>query len=250
MCCQGLRAPFLRVARDGQTLPDARFTRGGGVGAMIGDQLDDAALVRLFADGSTMVLQGLHRTHPPLIAFAQQLGADLGHPVQVNAYVTPAQSRGFDAHYDVHDVFVLQLAGEKRWLIHRPVHPHPLRDQPWTDHRAAVERAARGEPLLDVVLTPGDALYLPAGYLHAAEALGATSAHLTVGVHTWNRSHLLDRVIRRLGAVEALRAPLPLGIDVGDPESIAAEFTRTIDLLRGELDTIAPADVTAGLRRA
>ena len=91
------------------------------------------AVLRLFADGSTVVLQGLHRLWPPLIEFADQLAADLGHPTQVNAYITPPSSRGFSPHYDVHDVFVLQVAGEKHWRIHEPVLPDPLRTQPWTD---------------------------------------------------------------------------------------------------------------------
>ena len=88
------------------------------------------------------MLQALHRVWPPIIDFCQQLAADLGHPVQANAYVTPPQNQGFDDHYDVHDVFVLQVAGRKRWSIHAPVHPAPLRNQPWTDRRDAVRRAA------------------------------------------------------------------------------------------------------------
>ena len=91
-------------------------------------------MLRLFAEGSTVVLQGLHRLWPPLIEFADQLAADLGHPTQVNAYVTPPSSRGFSPHYDVHDVFVLQVAGEKHWTIHEPVltrsPAHPAVDRP------------------------------------------------------------------------------------------------------------------------
>ena len=64
-------------------------------------------------------------------------------PRQVNAYVTPAQNTGFSDHYDVHDVFVLQVAGEKRWRIREPVHPSPLRDQPWTDRRSESSRPPR-----------------------------------------------------------------------------------------------------------
>ena len=30
---RGLRTPFLRMAKDGSTLPDRAFTRGGGIGA-------------------------------------------------------------------------------------------------------------------------------------------------------------------------------------------------------------------------
>jgi hypothetical protein len=227
-----------------------RFTRGGGVGATINDQVDDAALTRLFADGATIVLQGLHRTHAPIVDFASALAADLGHPVQVNAYVTPPQAQGFSDHYDVHDVFVLQVAGEKRWFIREPVLRHPTQDQPWMDRRAAVEQAAQREPLLDVVLRPGDALYLPAGYLHAAQALGETSAHLTVGVRVWTRHHLLAEVLAQLAAVESLREPLPLGIDVTDPASLGLELAETVDSLRAALLDISTDDVAARMRRA
>ncbi|MYS16752.1 cupin domain-containing protein, partial [Streptomyces sp. SID4982] len=178
---RGLRTPFLRVARNGTVLPESSYTSPGGVGATVPDQLDDTALWRLFADGATLVLQALQRTWAPVGDLCAGLSAELGHPVQANAYVTPPQSQGFDAHYDVHDVFVVQIQGSKRWLVHEPVHPEPLRDQPWTDHRTAVAEAAEGPAYIDTVLEPGDVLYLPRGWLHAARAKGEVSIHLTLG---------------------------------------------------------------------
>ncbi|WP_093607660.1 cupin domain-containing protein [Streptomyces indicus] len=214
---RGLRTPFLRVAKDGATLPEASFTSPAGVGASIGDQLDDTALWRSFADGATLVLQALHRTWEPVADLAARLGTELGHPVQANAYITPPQNRGFDDHYDVHDVFVLQIAGTKRWMIHEPVHPDPLRDQPWTDHRAAVAQAAKDDPYLDTVLEPGDVLYLPRGWLHAAQAQGAVSIHLTLGVHTWTRHALAEQLAQSALALlredPEMRASLPLGAE-------------------------------------
>jgi hypothetical protein len=214
---RGLRTPFLRVAKDGSTFPDSSFTSPAGVGATISDQLDDTALWRRFADGATLVLQALHRTWEPVADFSTRLSTELGHPVQANAYITPPQNRGFDDHYDVHDVFVLQIAGTKRWIIHEPVHTDPLRDQPWTDRRSAVAEAAKGEAYLDTVLEAGDALYLPRGWLHAAQAQGEVSIHLTLGVHSWTRYALAEQLAQAalalLGDDPEMRRTLPLGVD-------------------------------------
>ncbi|MFF1920405.1 cupin domain-containing protein [Streptomyces sp. NPDC058221] len=243
---RGLRTPFLRVAKNGSTLPGSSFTSSAGVGATIADQLDDTALWREFADGATLVLQALQRTWSPVADFSAGLSAELGHPVQANAYVTPPQNRGFDDHYDVHDVFVLQIEGTKRWIVHRPVHTDPLRDQPWTDHRSAVAEAAQGEPHIDTVLGPGDVLYLPRGWLHAAEAQGEVSIHLTLGIHTWTRYELAEQLTRAALAVlrddPRMRASLPLGVD---------EPAGEADMVRERLaEAVAEADAAPLFHRA
>jgi bifunctional lysine-specific demethylase and histidyl-hydroxylase NO66 len=248
---RGLRTPFLRVAKNGNTLPDRAFSEGGGVGAAIADQVSDDQLLRLFADGATIVLQGLHRTWEPILAFSQELAADLGHPTQVNAYVTPAQNTGFSDHYDVHDVFVLQIAGEKRWRIRRPVRESPLRDEPWTDRRAAVEAAAQEEPLIEATLRPGDCLYLPRGYLHAATALGDVSTHLTIGVHPWTRRHLTDelvsRAVRRASQDERVRQSLGVGVDLSDETSWAADLDVVRESLIRAIRDLPPVDLRDSL---
>ena len=244
---RGLRTPFLRVAKNGSTLTEGSFTAPGGVGAGVADQVSDDKLVRLFADGATMVLQGLHRVWPPIIALAQQLAAELGHPVQVNAYVTPPQNQGFSDHYDVHDVFVLQIAGEKRWSIHAPVLDAPLRSQPWTDRRRAVEQQAQQAPLIEAVLRPGDCLYLPRGFLHAAVALGGVSTHLTIGVHSWTRyalaEQLLDQALRTVASDPDVRRSLALGVRFDDPASFgedqeAARTALVTALQRADLEQV------------
>jgi bifunctional lysine-specific demethylase and histidyl-hydroxylase NO66 len=252
---RGLRTPFVRVAKQGTTLPDRAFTRGGGIGAGVADQVSDDALLGLFADGATLVLQGLHRVWAPVLEFSQQLAADLGHPTQVNAYVTPPESTGFSDHYDVHDVFVLQVEGEKRWRIRRPVHLLPLRTQPWTDHRSEVEAAAASTaPLIETTLRPGDCLYLPRGFLHSATALGGVSIHLTVGVHPWTRHGLAEQLasvaLQRVAGDPELRAALPLGTSVGDPAALGAEVERARAALQRALAEADPADLAPALGAA
>lgn len=245
---RGLRTPFLRLARDGTVVSSAQFTGGGGVGAQVGDQILDDRVLRLFAEGCTVVLQGLHRTWRPLTDLARQLGAELGHPVQVNAYVTPPSSQGFAAHYDVHDVFVLQIAGRKRWRVHEPVHPEPLRNQPWQEHAGAVADRATEPAVLDEVLTAGDALYLPRGYLHSARALGEVAAHLTVGVHVLTRYDLVEAVCALAVDDVRLRQTLPLGIDVTDPAQLEGHLAATVEALVGALRAAEPAEVARSLR--
>ncbi|WP_270887005.1 JmjC domain-containing protein [Pedococcus sp. 5OH_020] len=248
---RGLRTPFLRVAKAGTTLPERTFTRGAGVGATISDQVSDDALFAQFRAGATLVLQGLHRVWAPVLRLSQELAAELGHPTQVNAYVTPPESTGFSDHYDVHDVFVLQVEGEKQWRVRPPVHPLPLRNQPWTDRRAAVQEAAEGAPLLETTLRPGDCLYLPRGYLHSATALGGVSIHLTVGVHPWTRhtvgQHVLRLALARAAQDPQVRCSLPLATDAVDPRAHPAEVDLVRAALHKAIDDLDVAELASAL---
>jgi hypothetical protein len=244
---RGLRTPFLRMAKDGSVLAASRFTRGGGAGAGAPDQVADDKVLALLGDGATLVLQGLHRTWPPVIELANELSADLGHPVQVNAYITPPQNQGFAAHYDVHDVFVLQITGTKQWRVHEPVLIDPLPEQNWEQRRDAVAARAAEPPVIDTVLAPGDALYLPRGYLHSAQALGEFSIHLTVGVHPITRHRIMREIVASTRNEAQLRRSLPMGVDLGDPSVLAAEFEATVAALRAHLESAEPTGSAAAI---
>lgn len=225
---RGLRLPFFRMVRDGETLPASSVTRSVMSGdRRIGDMADPDKIREHFADGATLVLQSLHRSYPPLVGFCRELADELGHPTQCNAYVTPPGSQGFAAHHDTHDVFILQVDGRKRWNIYPPVHPLPLADQSGAgrddDGRLLADDAT---PVLSVELEPGDALYLPRGYIHAAETAEDRSIHLTVGilVHRWH--DVLRDLVTLAGQDPDFRAALPLATaDLGSENS-----TRPLDL--------------------
>jgi ribosomal protein L16 Arg81 hydroxylase len=245
---RGLRTPFLRVAKQGTVLPAGRFTGSGGTGAEVGDQVADDKIMQLYADGATLVLQGLHRLWPPLIDFARRLGAELRQPLQVNAYLTPAGNQGFATHYDTHDVFVLQVDGTKRWRVHPPVLTDPLERQAWGGRADEISATADGPPALDVVLAPGDALYLPRGWLHSAAAQDGRSLHLTIGIRALTRYALVEELLALAADDARLRATLPFGLDVSDAEAVEPELTETVEALRDWLLTAEPAAVADRLR--
>jgi hypothetical protein len=179
-----------------------------------------------FEAGATIVLQGLHLSWEALAVFCRSLEQELAHPAQANAYFTPRDSKGLPVHHDTHEVFSLQVAGEKRWLVYEPLHELPLKNQ-----RYKPEMGEPGELAHDVTLQAGDALYLPRGWLHEAVTSDTDSLHITVGinVYTWidafkaalreceddaafrrepageGAEELLERLRLRLGAEDVLR---------------------------------------------
>ena len=220
----GARRPTFRLVRDGSPLPPERSTRSVRIG---GARLDDVAdLARIAAavdEGATLVMQSLQRTSIPLGHLCRALERATSHPVQANAYLTPAGAAGLGAHHDDHDVLALQVIGTKRWEV---------------------------EDLGPVLTRPGDVLYIPAGVRHEAAAQDAASLHLTVGII---RVTVAQALKRRLDTIAALDAPLPLGF--ARPEGTDAlrgvlrdGAARAADAL-GELETVAAADAVADAER-
>lgn len=204
---RALRTPFFRTVAQGSGLPDPVRTVTAG-NRRIGDLVDPDRLFTQYADGATLVLMSLHRLHPPVAALCRQLAAELGHPIQCNAYLTPAgDAQGFAFHHDTHDVLVLQVSGRKRWIVHEPVLPLPLPSQA----RAGADLVPAGaEPLLDVELEAGDCLYLPRGFVHAAQTTDEPSVHLTVGILTTTLYDVLSDALSLAGQQVRFRDGLPI----------------------------------------
>jgi lysine-specific demethylase/histidyl-hydroxylase NO66 len=238
------RLPTFRLVRDGAPLAPSRYTRAATVGGQrVTGMADPARIFEEHRRGATIVFQGLQRSCPPVTAFCRSLELDLTHAVQANAYVTPAGARGLGVHYDTHDVFVLQLAGTKAWTIHEPVLADPLPTQPWKGSAADA-----GPPVLSVELAAGDCLYVPRGFLHAARAQEALSAHLTIGVVTTTWHDVLREVVAGGVGERELRRALPPGY-AGDPEGLAAGVEEAVARLRQWLEGVDAGAVAAATVR-
>lgn len=230
----GLRHPAFRVVKEGEKYS-------------LGDYAEDISwspvpfsgtakterVAAEFERGATIVLQALHVHHLPVARFCRDLERELGHPTQTNAYYTPTSAQGFKVHHDTHDVFCLQVAGEKRWLVYPPVLELPLRSQKYTP-----ELGGPGEPILDVTMQAGDTLYLPRGWLHQAMTSDAASLHMTVGVSvvTW-----LDALHAALDETAEEEFDLRRGVPAD-----GASSERLLELLAARL---SPSAVSSRLRR-
>jgi len=183
------------------------------------------ALEKAFAcyrDGSTIVLQLIHERWKPLMRLCRSLSREVSAGFQVNAYLTPPNARGFGIHYDTHDVFVLQIQGDKHWRIFNSPIVLPLPSQSYQ---------ARQHDPPDIVeeldLNAGGVLYIPRGFIHEAVSTSSTSLHLTLGVLSVNWAETV------LAAIESI-----IESDSRFRESLPPGFAR-IESVRKAAETHA-----------
>jgi hypothetical protein len=237
----GLRAPSFRLVRDGEVLPVGFYTRSGRTGSVaVSGMLDPALVLRQFENGATIVFQGLHRTWLPLATFCRELDLALGHPTQVNAYITPPGAQGLAVHEDSHDVFVLQAFGSKRWQV-------------WPTRRGSkggkVDPADLDEPLHDVTMQPGDSMYLPLGTPHAASAQETVSGHLTIGILMLSWRSVAHDLLGRIEGRSELDERLPAGFH-RDPEGFREAVANLVVDLAKRVADVDPNEVAdAAVRR-
>jgi bifunctional lysine-specific demethylase and histidyl-hydroxylase NO66 len=234
------RTPAFRMVKDGRPLPPSAYTRSGRMGSVpLADLADPGKIFDQFAAGATIVLQSLQRYWPPLTDLSRQLELFLTHPVQVNAYLTPPASRGLGVHHDTHDVFVLQVHGRKLWQVWDAAVPFPLAHQKRLPPGAESPTEA---PLVDAELAPGDCLYVPRGFRHAARTAETASLHLTVGMLTRNWNDLLREVVELATEEAWFRESLPIGF-ANDPATLEGPLADRVEELRRFLDKVDLAKV-------
>ena len=137
-----------------------------------------------FADKKTIVLNGAENYWPSVRDLVMNLREALSSDIKCNVYCTPPESQGFDTHVDAHDVLVLQTYGSKTWRIHDTQTELPLERSSMANEifpRLASSKPDYGEPTREVVLRPGDLLYLPRGVPHSAASTDDASIHFTIG---------------------------------------------------------------------
>lgn len=153
----------------------------------------------LFDEGYTLLVRHAERHDAELKHLAQGFAQEFLAPVDVHLYATPGKSFGFGWHYDVEDVFIIQLEGSKEYSLRKnTVNPWPVLDNMPKDLRYERELM----PLMKCELSAGDWLYIPHGYWHKGDAK-SDSISLAVGVMAATGLDVLDFARERL--VESIR---------------------------------------------
>jgi len=221
-----LNSGSLEMARAEPRIQVGDFTHPDGI-------VDRGAVVRHYQQGATIILPHLHQLDATLAEFCRALEGQLCSHIQSNVYLTPPDSQGFRTHYDDHDVFVVQVSGDKHWKFYSTPIENPYRGERF---RSGVHEP--GEPVHEFLLKAGECAYVPRGLMHDASSTGdEPSLHVTVGVivKTW-----ADLMLEAVSEV-ALRDPrfrrsLPHGFARDDYDRSEAEayFLDLMDSFVGE----------------
>ncbi len=224
-----------------------------------------------FADGYTIVLDGVEKYVRGVGKVARSIEVELNFPIQVNTYVTPPGKTGLAPHYDDHDVLILQVQGSKIWHLYLGADRPPREIQREKEKAVAVD----GLPVpTDIRLEAGDVLYVPRGRVHCAETTSEQSIHLTVGIHaptvlmlaigalysqSWRDDRLNARLpVRHLDDADlnaTLRSLVREAVEIADdPGALAGSLGLLADVLvrRGQcppVGKIADANAIDGQTR-
>lgn len=197
--------PRLRLAKGGDNIAPSCYTtyqisrRGVQIPRLRSTELTD-----LIRDGATLIVDAIDEMYTPLRELAEALERTFREYVQVNAYAGWGRTKGFDLHWDDHEVFVMQVEGRKAWKVYGQSRKHPLfRDK-------AEEFKAPTTVLWEGVLERGDLLYIPRGWWHVATAVGEPTLHLTFGFNVPTGSDLLNWLGEALVECEVFRKDLPI----------------------------------------
>lgn len=159
--------------------------------------------------GASVVMNDVDSLAPGLAAVSDALeGAGLGK-AQANVYISFQSHKAFHSHYDTHDVWAVQVEGEKTWNIwegraEHPI-PHPLFRGQAQDHHDRAKGALRAQ----ITVRKGDVLYLPRGWYHDALAEAPNSVHIAYGVHAPLGMDVLNILSERALYDVEFRKPLP-----------------------------------------
>lgn len=163
--------------------------------------------------GASLVLNEIESLSPGLAAIANLLGTTPGGKVQANLYYSHRAHQAFDVHFDTHDVFALQISGEKRWRIYQRHFVDPIVHPVFKQLDRKFHYANKGAMETEVLMKPGDLIYLPSGFYHEALTETDISIHVTYNASSMVGLDVISALYEAGIHDELFRQSLPRGDD-------------------------------------
>jgi hypothetical protein len=199
-----LQYPRIRLVRDGSPVPvkDFMLMAQSRHYQLEIPRVNVKPFLELLRSGATLVIDSVDELHTPVTELARALEYTFHEQITVNLYAAWGKEKGFDVHWDEHDVLVLQIAGRKNWAVYGTT-------QKWPLTHCVGNSCPPPRALWSGLINEGDLLYLPRGWWHVARPLSEPSLHLTFGIRNRNGIDLLSWLATKLHDNELCRMDIP-----------------------------------------
>lgn len=195
------RGSSIRVVKNQQPMNPTVFENQDG-------SLNLNQLYTAYADGNTIVVNEIQRFWDPIKNLVESIRQYMGHHVVANLYLTPENEKALSPHYDSHDVFALQISGEKHWILYDDTYYKT----PLMHSFQPIFQREQLTGAKEITLKAGDLLYMPRGVPHEAYTTDQSSMHITLGVHSTQWLDLFSKALLSLSQKHIeLRKALPIG---------------------------------------
>jgi len=171
--------------------------------------VNPAKVKALLGLGASLIANHIHRVCPPVAAVVAMLEREFSARVFANVYCSFQGVQAFQTHFDLHDVFAVQVEGEKTWHVYESRADTPINPLPPGDEIEKWLTASRGKLLFEAQMKPGDILYLPRGQYHDALTGAQASLHVTFGVQPATGLALFPLLEKTLMRESGFREYLP-----------------------------------------
>jgi ribosomal protein L16 Arg81 hydroxylase len=145
-------------------------------------QPDADKVMALLSQGASLVANDIDTLTPGLRGVAAALEKALSGKAQANLYCSWKERQAFGTHFDTHDVYAMHIAGEKLWRIYETRADNPIAHPQFKSYGQEWHDANKGEVAQEILMRPGDLLYIPRGLYHDAIATSDGTIHIAFGV--------------------------------------------------------------------
>ncbi len=166
---------------DKNIIPFANYSTSGDDLGFSNTSPDPFKVENYIKKGASLVLNDLIYLSKDIEKLAIDLQNVTNGKCQANLYFSMQSHQAFAPHFDTHDVFALHCEGEKVWNIYENFEQDPINHPIFKN--SLDERTKKSGKIIDqILLKPGDLLYLPRGQFHDALASKNGAVHIAFGI--------------------------------------------------------------------
>lgn len=139
-------------------------------------------VMALLRRGASLVANDIDSLTPGMRGVASALERAVFGKAQANLYCSWREHQAFGSHFDTHDVYAMHIEGEKLWRIYETRADAPIAHPDFKSYGQEWHDKNRGAVAQEILMRPGDLLYIPRGLYHDALATSDGTVHIAFGV--------------------------------------------------------------------